>query len=713
MPPNSPRASPSTSRPPREEEGRRRVAVNRTAVNRTAGSQAAAFLRPGGALAEAIPGFEHREGQVEMAVRVEETLRRGGALMVEAGTGIGKSFAYLLPALLSGKRVVLSTATRNLQDQLFEKDLPQLQAILGSRVPAARMKGRENYLCRLEWGKFRDQPELPFHRPHRGDLEKIARWAEKTRTGDRDEIRGLAGPLDFWRGVSTISENCIGRRCGLYDSCHLTTLRKQAHASQILIVNHHLLVADLIVRQTDYGGVLPEYDHLIVDEAHRLENAATSSLSTTLSSAMADRLATDLGKFWKRAAPGRPPHPAVRRLRRSWRELFDSLAPDGEDGPRLLDPAGFPQEARESGESVSQALDTLESGLFDLREGLPKSSPPAGAGGSEGDDGNDGKAGCDRFLKRIAELRGELHTLLTPRPDFVYWSAFRQESGERTSGPRARSDGARRTWFANAAPVHPGKELQSHLFGQMRACVLTSATLALDGGFDYAADALGVETTDEAIFPTPFRFAEQARLYVPRDLVSPRGPGFGEAVAAQVDALVRASRGRALILFTSWGNLDRVGRALEPVCPFPLLRQQRGGGHAALLDTFRNTPNAVLLGVRSFWEGVDVLGDALTLLVIDKLPFPVPSDPLHQARAERAEAATGDGFSNYSVPQAALTLKQGLGRLIRSRRDRGLAAVLDSRLHRTGYGRRIRALLPPFPSITDLEEATDFLRSLP
>lgn len=667
-------------------------------------TRAADFLGPHGPLSESLPGFEHRAGQVEMAARVEETLNGDGALMVEAGTGIGKSFAYLLPALLCGERVVISTATKNLQDQLFEKDLPQLQRILGSRVPAARMKGRENYLCRLEWQKFQTAPELPADRRRGADLRKIAKWAERTTTGDRDEIRGLRGPLDFWRGISTISENCIGRRCPHYDQCHLTTLRKQAHASQILIVNHHLLIADLIVRQTDFGEVLPEFDHLIVDEAHRLEDAATHGFSSTLSSAAAERLATDVTRFLRRVAPDQASPPALRKLRRAYRELFNELAPEPDDGQRLFDPAALPDTVGELEEAALTQLDALERHLLQVSDALRK-NPPA--------DGGDAETGLDRFLKRTHELRSELRALLAPRPDYVHWSVFRRES-ERPGRGRGKSparDGP--TCFASAAPVHPGGELRQGLFQSLRSCVLTSATLALDEGFDYAEDALGVTSTAGAIVASPFRFEDQARLYVPRDLVDPRQPGFSEAVAERVLALVGASRGRALILFTSWGNLDRVGRMLDGVCPFPLLRQQRGGGHAALLDTFRQTPNAVLLGVRSFWEGVDVPGEALTLLVIDKLPFPVPSDPLHRARADRAEEATGDGFTNYSVPQAALTLKQGLGRLIRTQQDVGLAAVLDSRLLRMGYGRRLLRSLPPFPLITGLEEATEFLESLP
>ena len=666
-------------------------------------SRAADFLGPRGVLSESLPGFEHRAGQVEMAARVEETLRGDGALMIEAGTGIGKSFAYLIPALLCGERVVISTATRNLQDQLFNKDLPQLQRILGSRVPVARMKGRENYLCRLEWQKLQTGGDLKLDARRAADLRRIAAWAEKTKTGDRDEIRGLRGPTEYWRGISTISENCIGRRCPHHEECHLTTLRKQAHASRILIVNHHLLVADLIVRQTDFGEVLPEYDHLIVDEAHRLEDAATHGFSSTLSGAAADRLATDLTRFLKRSAPEPASPPAIRRLRRSYRELFETLAPERDDRPRLFHPESLPPEARGHAEAASLQLQALESHLLKIREALRENPPP---------NGSDGETGAERLLKRITEFRIELSALMTPRPDYVHWSVFRRETARSEGGGGRAATRRTRTCYASAAPVHPGGELRHGLFEPLKSCVLTSATLALDGGFDYAADALGVTKTAGKVVPSPFAFEDQARLYVPSDLVDPRNAGFPDAAAERILHLVGASRGRALILFTSWSNLERVGRVLGAACPFPVLRQQRGGGHAALLDSFRKTPNAVLLGVRSFWEGVDVPGDALTLLVIDKLPFPVPSEPLHRARADRAEEATGDGFSHYSVPQAALTLKQGLGRLIRTQQDVGLAAVLDSRLVHKGYGRRLLRSLPPFPLITELDEATGFLESL-
>ena len=670
-------------------------------------TRAADFLGPDGALAEALPGFEHRPGQVEMAGRVEATLNEGGSLMVEAGTGIGKSFAYLIPALLCGERVVVSTATRNLQDQLFEKDLPELQRILGSRVRAARLKGRENYLCRLEWEKFQEAPDLPLNRDRKNDIRRIAKWAERTKTGDRDEIRGIRGPLEFWRGISTISENCIGRRCPHYDGCHLMTLRQQARESQILIVNHHLLIADLKVRQKDFGEVLPEYEHLIVDEAHRLEDAATHGFSSTLSSAAVDRLGTDLTRFLKRAAPQQAAPRSLKQLRRVYRDLFEIFAPAPEDWQRHLDPAVVTDAADAFQKAALTQIEALAAHVSDVREALKK-DPPA-------DDG-DAETGAERFLKRIEDLGAELRALLAVRPDYVHWSAFpRRTEGpaRRRSEPAKRAEPDRPTFFVTAAPVHPGEELREDLFRPLKACVLTSATLATDGGFDYAAGALGVTTDAGAIVESPFSYDDQMRLYLASDLPTPNLREFCGAAARRILELVAASRGRALVLFTSWGNLNEVGRMLDDACPFPVLRQQRGGGNAALVETFRKTPNAVLLGVRSLWEGVDIPGEALTLLVIDKLPFPVPSDPLHKAREKRTDEATGSGFANYSVPQTALALKQGLGRLIRTQRDVGLAAVLDSRLAKKRYGSRLLDSLPSYPRITRLDEATAFLRSLP
>ena len=675
--------------------------------------RAADFLTPGGPLARALGGFEHRAGQVEMAERIEAVLRDGGSLMVEAGTGIGKSFAYLVPALLCGERVVISTATRNLQDQLFEKDLPQLQEAIGSRVSAVRIKGRENYLCRRRWDEFRATPDLGMRGPRAADLRRIGKWAAKTRTGDRDELRGIAGPLDYWRGISTVSENCTGRRCALYDDCHLTTLRQQARQSRILIVNHHLLIADLVVRQNDYGEVLPDYEHLIVDEAHRLESAATQSLSTTVSSQAAERLATDLGRFCRRVEAKAP---STARLKRRFRALFEGLEPEGPRNgeARIFDPGELPAGVRQQAEGAGDELETLD---LEFHGVLDRVQERAEAGGGDGG-GPPTAHGAEQLRQRIAELRADLREVLAPKENTVFWSAWRKdgERGDGESGAEGESDsGKKRTLLVTASPIHAGESLGEALFGPRKTCVLTSATLAVEGGFDYAADALGIRPENESVLPSPFAYPEQTRLFVPDDegLNPQQGPVWIERASDLILKLIRASRGRALLLFTSWRNLEAAAVRLDRASPYPLMRQERRGANAALLDRFRNTPGAVLLGVRSFWEGVDVPGAALTLLVVDKLPFPALRDPLHRARRERAGEIVGSEFGGYDLPVTALTLKQGLGRLIRTQNDVGLAAVLDSRLVRRRYGRTIVESLPDYPLITDPAEAERFLEAAP
>ncbi len=646
---------------------------------------------PGGRLS-GTPGFEYRAGQAEMADLVQETLETGGALMVEAGTGIGKSYAYLLPALRLRERVVVSTATRNLQDQLFEKDLPALQRMLGTRVPVARIKGRGNYLCRRAWQEFEASPALLPDRKR--DRARFADWAASTRTGDRDELGGGFGDPGFFESLSASSENCIGRNCELYDDCHLTRVRARAENARILIVNHHLLIADRVVRRNDYGSVLPDYDVVIVDEAHRLEPAATDSFSLELTSAASERLVAEVRSFLKEADPGRRAPPALKRIKDAWRDLFDRVEPESGSEARLLDP-------QQLGPEITGARDVCLAWLEDLNERVAE----VGQRAREAPDGSSVVEAADRTEKRIQEVATDLRGLLDPVENRVVWCAFWRDR---------RGSDRKPVSSLRSAPVHPGADLREALFSDLRAAVLTSATLAVDGGFTHAADQLGVSSSAEAIIPSPFDYRNHARLFVARDMPEPGSFGFVEAAAGTISRLVSASRGRALVLFTSWQNLERVGALLESRCSWPVLRQRRGEGHGGLLKQFRKTPGAVLLGVRAFWEGVDLPGAALSLLVIDRLPFAPPNDPLHAARAARAEAGTGiPGFFSHAVPEAALTLKQGLGRLIRSGRDRGLAAVLDPRLVTRGYGEALRKSLPDFTLVTECDEAVEFLETLP
>jgi len=650
--------------------------------------QASDFFQPGGALSKRA-GFEFREGQAEMADRVQDVLKAGGALMVEAGTGIGKSYAYLIPALLSGERVVVSTATKNLQDQLFDKDLPDLQRMLGSRVPVARIKGRANYLCLRAFQKFESSPALLTERKR--DLARFARWAATTQTGDRDEIGSRIPELDFFGALSASSENCIGRKCELYDDCHLTRIRAKAGKARIVIVNHRLLVADRVVRQNDYGAVLPDYDMVSVDEAHRLEIAGTQSFSVELTSSAAERLAKDARSFLRDADPGRRVPAALKRFQDSYRDIFDQLEPDPGKESRTLDPAEFSPELKSDRDACLAHLSGLNERIEEVRER------------AQGEKNDPVLEAANSMEKRIHELAADFRRRHEPAANRVFWSTRWRERGERKPMSSLKT-----------APVHPGTELNQSLFSEMRAAVLTSATLAVDGGFAHAADQLGVPSFAEATLPSPFDYRASARLFVPRNIPQPNDPGFVGAAARTISQLIEASRGRALVLFTSWRNLDQIGDLVENNCSWPILRQRPKGGHGGLLREFRKTPGAVLLGVRAFWEGVDLPGAALSLLVIDRLPFAPPRQPLQVARSARAEAETGiSGFLSYSVPEAALTLKQGLGRLIRSESDRGLAAVLDPRLVTMSYGETLRQSLPDFPLTTDTEEAVAFLEALP
>ncbi len=675
---------------------------------------AAKLLGPEGPLARHLPVFEFREGQVEMADLVERTLQRGGNLMVEAGTGVGKSFAYLVPALRLGRKVVISTATKALQDQLYENDLPALQRILGTDVPVARLKGRANYLCKLEWSRFRDEGSGP-------DAGRLARWARTTRNGDRDSMPGVRRLGAFWGRIAASSDNCVGSRCDFYDECHLMRLRRKAHASRIVVVNHHLLVADLITREGDFGQVLPDYDHVVVDEAHRLEGAATHAYSTTLTSAAADRLIREADRFFSRHGPTLANPAGETKLLRFYRDCFAALEPRGVARERKLE-SGLPVEAQEAALAAVDQLTALRDRVSEAGHAARRRAAPGR------DASHHPEVEADRLLHRLATLLAGLRTLLEFRADHVHWSTWGRTDasrGQRRASLWAGNGGAAKvpaTWgregarqgplFVTAAPIDPAERLRPALFDARKACVLTSATLAVNGSFDFTVRELGVPEQVSQIVASPFVYPEQAGLFIPERLAHPNAPGFPKAAAAVVSRLIRASRGRALVLFSSWNNLNRIGQLVERRCPFPVLKQGTGGP-ANLLREFRSTPHAVLLGTRTFWEGVDVPGSALSLVVIDKIPFPVPTEPIHAARSRRATDETGSGFRDYSLPQAALTLKQGLGRLIRSREDQGLAAVLDSRLAQKSYGARIVRTLPDFRLITRLGEATRLLEQLP
>jgi ATP-dependent DNA helicase DinG len=631
------------------------------------------ILGPSGPFAFSLAGFERREAQQEMAAAVADVLREGGELVVEAGTGTGKSLAYLVPAILSGQRVVISTGTKNLQEQLFYKDIPLVRKALNLPFTACLMKGRGNYLCLARYAQFQAQPAFRFFE-EATHFETLQRWSQMTKTGDRSEIPGVPEKLDFWKGISARSENCVGKECPDFERCYVTKLRQKAAESELIVVNHHLLFADLVVRQGAYGEVIPDYDYLVLDEAHQLEDVATANFGLTVSSARVEELAQDAEKAWngrRERSRAKQALSELKRLRGAGQELFQSYRPrpGNDDRYRLRPGSATPEQQR--------AVDGFRRQLLRVREGLEGMPEP--------------DESTVALSRRAGEIDVDLEVIVgAADPEAVSWCETRERSVALRSSP------------IRVAPM-----VRSALLDRTRAVILTSATLAVDESFDYLSSRLGVETDRGRLLPSPFDYRSQALFYLPRRLPPPKDPGFIKSAADEIRLLLHASRGRAFLLFTSFANLHAVRKELAPDLPFPLFVQGEAS-RGEILDSFRKTPGAVLLATSSFWEGVDVMGEQLSLVVIDKLPFAVPSDPLVSARMDFVTGTGGNAFAEYQVPMAILTLKQGLGRLIRSKSDRGVVAVLDSRLSTMAYGKRFVRSLPPYRLTHDREDVESF-----
>jgi len=631
------------------------------------------LLGPSGPLSGALPGFEYREPQQEMAEAIAEVFRDGGELLIEAGTGTGKTLAYLIPAVLSGQRVVISTGTKNLQEQLFYKDIPLLRKALKIPFTASLMKGRGNYLCLTRHAQFSMQPSFRFFE-EASHFDTVARWADITKTGDRAEIPGAPDRLDFWKTISARSENCTGKECSEFDRCYVTKLRARAAESEIVIVNHHLLFADMMVREGSYGEVIPEYDHVVLDEAHQIEDVATQYFGVVVSSARVEELARDIESQWEANATGRHLSQArleVRKMRNAALELFEAYR-SKDERYRITAKRITPAQLRKKAGFLKE-LGKLQQGLG----AMPNPDETTLA-----------------LSRRAGEVEVDLETILSAAdPESVSWC----ESRERSLSLRS-------------SPIHVAPMVRQLLLATKRAVVMTSATLAVDESFDYMSERIGVGTDRCQLLASPFDFEKQAMLYVPKRLPQPRDPGYIGKAVEEIRALLDASGGRAFVLFTSFQNLNAVRRALEGSLPFPLL-VQGDMPRSELLDKFKQTPSAVLLATSSFWEGVDVLGEALSLVIVDKLPFAVPSDPLISARIDLLSSTGGNAFADYQVPMAVLSLKQGLGRLIRSTTDRGVVAVLDSRMANMAYGERFVRSLPPYRLTHELADVERFYAS--
>jgi ATP-dependent DNA helicase DinG len=648
-----------------------------------------AILGPGGALARALPGYEHRGDQLAMAERVLDALARGRYLVAEAGTGTGKTLAYLVPAALSGRRVVVSTATKTLQEQIWTKDLPLLRDRVGLDVNAAYLKGRGNYYCLERGARFAAHPDFAS-RAEAAAWPDIQAWAETTETGDRSEL-DLPDAYLAWRELSASGETCLGRECRRYDECFVTRARAKAAEADLVLVNHHLFFADLAMRTSRAGvEVLPEYDAVVFDEAHAIEDVATEYFGLMVSSHRMEELSRDA----HRAVADRPDladlvKERTGELGAASARFFDGVARAlrGDGGGGRTRELPFARAARpaERGGDVRVALTPealepleaeqarLDAALEDVREVFA----------------DEDAAPTTALARRAGELRVELRAVTAMKePSRVFF-------GE------ARGRGV----FLRAAPIDVADELASRLYRRVDTVVFTSATLAAGGRFDYFRREVGLSPeldVDEAIFAGPFDYRRQAALVVPQGLPEPAHPTFFPAAAEVIRELAAVTGGRAFVLSTSVRGMLALREALADL-PYQLLLQgERPKGK--LLELFRAEPS-VLFATQSFWEGVDVPGDALSLVVIDKLPFAPPSDPIVAARTRALEESGRDAFAELSVPAAALSLKQGFGRLVRTREDRGLVAVLDRRIVTRGYGRAFLATLPAAPLLRSVEEA--------
>ena len=626
------------------------------------------FFGRDGRLAAVLPGYEERTAQERLAEAVGGVLREGGLLLAEAGTGTGKTLAYLLPAVELGRRVVVSTGTKNLQEQLVSKDIPLLAEALGRDLSVAVMKGRGNYLCLLRYssfekgGSFRRPDEIPLFRA-------VEQWAPETQTGDRAEIADLPDSVDFWREISAASENCIGQSCSLFDACWVTRMRQHALEADLVVVNHHLLCADLAVKDGSYGQVIPPYDTVILDEAHLLEDVATQYFGVQVSSHRVEELTRDAERELKAAElDAREVRSEIEGLRARAERLFRRLA----RGPAArLAPNWVVEHATEEALAVLQRIEGLRAALL----AIPDRPEP------------------------IAGLAGRALTLAA---DLAF--LFKAEDDSHVYFIETRGRGV----FLRATPIDVSGRLHELLFDRVRAAVLTSATLAVDGGFTYVKERLGIEATEELLLPSPFHYAEQAVLYVPRTMPEPQSPAFVDRAAEEIVRLLEVSRGRAFVLFTSYANMNAVAGRIAGRLEYPVFIQGEAP-RSALLEMFRGTKHAVLLATTSFWQGVDVAGEQLSCVIVDKLPFASPGDPVVAARIERLRSRGGNPFSEYQVPVAVLMLKQGLGRLIRSASDTGILAVLDSRLLRKAYGQRFLDSLPPARLVHEIEDVERFM----
>jgi len=603
-----------------------------------------------------------------MAEAVEDALAHGRHLVVEAGTGTGKTLAYLLPSLLSGKRVVISTGTKNLQEQLFFKDVPFLQSLFETPLRVCYMKGRSNYLCRQKLYDAEREPILTGLQEIE-DYQLIRDWEKTTEAGDRSEIRDLPETSSAWWKLDARGDYCAGQKCKQFDRCFITEMHRRAAQSDIIIVNHHLFFADLAVRDQAMNAILPDYAAVIFDEAHEIEDIAGQYFGISVSNLQIQEVIKDTSAVSRQKLFATP-------------ELDRALVHLGEQSEHFF--RLFPQEGRQGFRDQNTFLEQHENAYRDLLFSL------------------------DALCARLELVQGAIEQTLplVRRAKLIQQALkFWMESGDRSFvyWVERRARGV----YLQATPIDVSQTLTSRLIDRVNALVFTSATLSVAGTFDYTQRRLGLENASTLHIESQYDYSKQVLLYVPPHLPDPRQAEFARRAANEIENLVDASRGRAFVLFTSYAQMRQIYELLRKRLEYPLLLQG-DAPRSALIDSFRNTPGAVLFATSSFWQGVDVQGEQLSCVIIDRLPFAVPTDPVIAARADAIREAGGNAFYEYQIPQAALALKQGFGRLIRSASDRGVLALLDNRIIKLRYGRIFFESLPAYRFTTNLSDVQDF-----